>query len=395
MRQTTDATQRESIAVALGPVLAVLIFACFRLGWWNPVDGLLLTLLIATTMAIKTRAKSWTASWLWMGSLVLILTPGFLLLLAPARTETRNVTENEVLALIERDLAYSLARQAAPDGAVVLAPPSLTTSLYFHGGLTGLGTPYWENKDGFTAAVRIAGATSLDEAQAASENRNLKYIIVPSWDPFMDEYARLGSGHPEHSLFALLQQWQAPRWLQPVPYHVPKIAGFEGLSVAIFQVVDLQDNPTALGRLAEYFVEMGKIDQAEMVSQALARLFPADLGALVARTLVAKARNDDAGFAEAIKELPAHISRGEDNALPWQRRVSLAIALAEIKRFDLARNQIKQCLAELDEPRIRSLMTISLYRLQVLSKAFGLEIVDPRLRVLSRKLLPVELRANL
>ena len=75
--------------------------------------------------------------------------------------------------------------------------------------------------------------------------------------------------------------------------------------------------------------------------------------------------------------------------------MSLAIALAEGKRYDLAREQTKRCLAELDEAHVRSLTTVSLYRLQVMSKAFGLEITDPRLRTLSRRLLPAELRGKL
>jgi len=392
-RATTDG-QRERIALSLGPVLIALGFACFQLGWWRLVDGTLLALLIAITPTIDSTPKS--NRWLWSAGFAVILIPGAIFLLGQTQSEKREtVVESDVVALIERDLAYWLANQAGSRGAIVLAPPNLTTSLYFHGGLSGLGTPYWENNDGFAAAVRIAGATSPDEAQALAQNRNLTYIIVPSWDSFMDEYARLGSGHPEQSLVNLLHRWLAPRWLRPVPYHLPKIPGFEGLSVAIFQVVDVQDNATALSRLAEYFVEMELIDEATQAGQALERLYPADLGALVARATVTLASGDAAGFARAINEFPAYLSRGEDSSLPWDRRVSLAIALTEGKRFELAREQTKHCLTELDEARVRSLTTVSLYRLQVLAKAFGLEIANPQLRALSRELLPAELRGKL
>jgi hypothetical protein len=393
-RRATAADQRERVALTLGPVLLALGFACFHLGWWSLVDGTLLALLIATTTTIGSSPKA--GRWLWSAGLAMILIPGALFVLGQTRSEKREtVIESDVVALIERDLAYWLANQAGSRGAIVLAPPNLTTSLYFHGGLSGLGTPYWENKDGFAAAVRIAGATSPDEAQSLAQNRNLTYIIVPSWDPFMDEYARLGSGHPEQSLIALLHRWLAPRWLRPLPYHLPKISGFEGLSVVIFQVVEVQDNATALSHLAEYFVEMEQIDEATQAGQALERLYPTDLGALVARALVEQARGDAAGFARAINELPAYLSSGEDSSLPWDRRVSLAIALTEGKRFELAREQTKHCLTELDETRVRSLTTVSLYRLQVLAHAFGLEIANPQLRALSRELLPAELRGKL
>jgi hypothetical protein len=390
------AAHRQAIALALGPVLVALALACFQLSWWSLLDGVLLSLLVAATSALESHRNPKLVRWLWSGGLALVLAPAAVLLVAATQAETGDVVaEGDVEALIERDLAYWLANQAGPGGAVVLAPPSLTTSLYFHGGLTGLGTPYWENKEGFAAAVRIAGATSPEEAQAVAQRRHLDYIILPSWDPFMDEYARLGSGRVEHSLIDLLHQWLPPRWLRPLPYHLPKIPGFEGWSVAIFQVIDVQDNPTALSRLAEYFVEMEQLDQAALVRQALERLFPSDLGALVARALVAHACGDAAGFADAISEFPTHLGRGEDNALPWDRRVSLAIALTEGRRFDVAREQTKRCLAEVDEARVRSLTTVSLYRLQVISKAFGLGISDPRLHTLARELLPVKLRSNL
>jgi tetratricopeptide (TPR) repeat protein len=234
-----------------------------------------------------------------------------------------------------------------------------------------------------------------DESLAIAQAHHLTYIILPSWDPFMDEYARLGSRASDHSLIALLHQWLPPRWLRPVPYHLPKIAGFERLSVVIFQVTDVQDNPTALGQLAEYFLEMDQPDQAVQVSQALARLFPNELAAWVARTLVDQAQGNAAGFTEGINQLTSFIARGEEEALPWNRRVGLAIALAEGKRFDLAKEQTKQCLTLMDEAGVRSLTTLSLYRLQVLAKAFELEIADSNLRKLCRDLLPAEMREKL
>ncbi len=395
-RRTVDADHRAAIALALGPVLVALGLALLHLSWWSMLDTALLALLVAVTAAISSTVNPRLGRWLATGTIALILTPAVMLLVAQARADSGEVvTESDVVALVERDLAYWLANQTGADGAVVLAPPNLTTSLYFHGGLAGLATPYWDNKDGFAAAVRIAGATSPDEAQAVARGRGLTHVIVPSWDAFLDEFARLGSGRAEHSLIALLHHWLPPLWLRPVPYHLPKIPGFDGQSVVIFEVVDIQDNVTALSRLAEYFVEMGRLDQAASVSQSLERYFPAELGATVARTLVDRARGDAAGFAKALQELQSFLARGDDRTLAWDRRVSLAIALVEGKQFDPAREQVRRCLAELDEPRLRSLTTVSLYRLQLMGKGFGLQIADQKLRELARGLLPGELRANL
>ena len=88
------------------------------------------------------------------------------------------------------------------------------------------------------------------------------------------------------------------------------------------------------------------------------------------------------------------LSRGDGENLSWDRRVSLAIALVEGRHFDAAREQVRRCLAEMDEPRLRSLTTVSLHRLQVMSRGFSLEIGEARLRELAQQLLPVELQTQ-
>jgi tetratricopeptide (TPR) repeat protein len=217
-------------------------------------------------------------------------------------------------------------------------------------------------------------------------------VVVPSWDGFLDEYARLGSNKVEHSLIAMLHQWLPPRWLQPVPYRLPSVPGFEDQSVAVFKVVDVQDNANALSRMTEYFLEMGQLNEAASASQALRHYFAADLGAAVARVLVDHAIGDQASLEIATTDLLASIARHDDQNLAWDRRVSLAIALAQIKHYEVARSHVQRILSEMDEPRLRSLTTVSLQRLLVMSKAFGLSITDQRLRTLAEQLLPAELR---
>ncbi len=81
--------------------------------------------------------------------------------------------------------------------------------------------------------------------------------------------------------------------------------------------------------------------------------------------------------------------------MPWDRRVSLAVVLARGKQVDLARDQVRRCLAEVDEAKLRWLTTGSLYRLQVLCRAFDMAIADQRLRELALDLLPGDLRSRL
>ncbi len=395
-RKQTNPAGRAMLALALGPVAVALAMATTELRWWSVFDGVVVALLLGVTVVLQSQLKTAAGRAAYFGAVVLGLVPGLILFAAQVSATAReNLNESDVVALLERDLSCWLANRKPGTRTVVLAPPNLTTSFYFHGGLAGLGTPYWENKEGFLAAIRIAGATSPDEAQAVAQGRQLNYIVIPSWDGFLDEYARMGSNQPDHSLAAMLHRWLPPRWLRPVAYHLPKVAGFEGQSVAVFEVVEVQDNATALSHLAEYFVEMEQLDQAVALNRTLERLFPGDLSVAAARAHVYHAANNPTGLAATLNEIQTLISNGEDQMMPWDRRVSLAIALVEGKRFDPAREQVKHCLEELDEEKLRSLTTVSLYRLQVMTKAFGLGIADPRLHELALKLLPAEMRNGL
>jgi hypothetical protein len=395
-RRDPAAARRTAVCLSLGPVLVALALSCVYLRSWNTLDTGLLALMVAIVPASPFGSGSGFRKWAWVGGVVLGLVPGLVLLVGDARRDLQDtVNDTDVEALIERDLAFWLANASGAPGTVVLAPPGMTTALYFHGGLSGIETLDPRNQAGLLGAMRIAGASSPDEARALAESRNLGYIVVPSWDNSLDEYARIGSGQFDHTFVAFLHRWLPPRWLRPVPYHLPKVAGFEGQSVAVFQVVEVEDNATALSHLAEYFVEMGQFERAAVVASTLQRSYPADLGAVVARAMTARAGGYPAALGPALEDVETLVSRGGDKTLPWDRRVSLAIVLAEGKRFDLGRDQVRQCLAEMNEERLRSLTTMSLYRLQVLSRAFGLDIADPRLRDLARSLLPAELRGRI
>jgi len=153
--------------------------------------------------------------------------------------------------------------------------------------------------------------------------------------------------------------------------------------------VDEQDEPVALSRMSEYFIEMDQLDRAQSTAQALRR-FPVDFGALVSRAQVEGALRNAPEFTALMDTVVKRLSAGGDRNLSWDRRVSLAVALARAQRMDLSRAQVQRCLAEIDEARIRSLTTYSLFHLDYLRKVFEFEIKDLRLRQLVTELLPVE-----
>ena len=399
-RRATEPARRTAIAVATGPVLAILSLAFQQLRWWNTLDCALLALLVAATAAAPLATSAGRqARWLLCGLLAPAIILGAVCIAPSAGAGGDNdfkFTRSEVEGLYERALAQWIADHAGPDGATVLIPPFRTSSFCFYGGLRGLGSQNWENRDGLSATFRIVNSTRPEETLALVSQRGVTHIVVPSWDTDLDEFARMGLKQPKDSFIYALHQTDGGifNWLRALPYNQPEISGFKEQSVLVLEVTDEADPATLRSRLVEYLVEMHQLDAAAYSSQALLR-YPADLGALVALAQVQKAREDTEGFGKVFEALVSNLSSGSDRSLAWDRRVSLAVVLALGKRNDLAQEQVKRCLADIDAAKIRSLTTGSLYHLLVLDKAYGLGIADPKLRALSMKLLPSELRERL
>lgn len=405
-RKTTPLTTRVSLAIAMAPVLVSLGFASLRLGWWSSLGALLLALVVAAASERPMRHR-WLP-WVWSATLAAFLIPGAMQLLPAPPTQNGDklaspeaellLEQDEAELLIERDLAHWLAKHAGEgESPVVYAPPALTTTLCFYGGLRGIGTLSPDNQEGLRATVTIAAVTSIPEAQVLLEGRQVRYIVVPSWDPFFDEYARVylakGFNNWESIFIPSLRQWNLPAWLRPLPYRIPMMPGFEKQSVLVFEVVDEQNPAVAMSRLAECLIEIGEIEKARAAGEALRR-YPWDVGALAARAQVAFESRDQAAISQALESLHTRLSSGADRFLPWDRRVSLAIVLARAKRADLARKQAERCLADLDAKKLRSLSTGSLHILLKLCNDFDLEIADRALRQLTLSLLPPELRQH-
>jgi hypothetical protein len=400
-RRATPAPLRRPVALAAGPVLIALVFACIWLRWWNMFDTMLLAMIVAASASMREPGTPRLGRWVLSGLVVTAMVPGIGLLLPPADAgEDIVLSQPEAIGLAERDLAHWLANRLGSADGVVLAAPDVTMAMSYYGGLRGLGTVSWENHEGVSASIRISSASSPQEALELAQHRGITHVIMPSWDPFLDMYARIGfraaadSPVPPASFIAALHRWEQPAWLRPLPYQLPPIAGFEGQSALVFEAIDQQDPASAYSRLAEYFVEMGQMNLAISAREILKR-FPSNVGALVAQAQIDAASGDTEAFGVVFDSLLARLSRGDDRALPWDRRVSLAIMLVTGKRPDLAREQLLRCLSGLDEARLRSLTTISLFRFQVLCKKFGLEISDQRLHGLASDLLHPGLRSRI
>jgi hypothetical protein len=391
LRRGSAARSREFVALALGPAVVAACLAYGQLGWWSAFGGVVIVLKVATWSDpdLTARLPRWITLALVLGAAGF----GASRLLPPPPSAALTPREGE--ELIDRHLAHWLSERTGHTRATVFAPPNETLGLWFYGDLRGVGTFSPDNGAGFGATLNVAAAPNMEEVQNDLRALGVRYVVIPSWDPFFDNFARLYLDKrfaDRTSLFvANLKRFELPPWLRPVPYQIPVGGGFEGQSVLVFEVVDEQAPAAAGGRLAEYLVETGDLVRAAAVAENLRR-YPGDVGALAARAQVDGARGDAEGTAEILKALLARLLSGGDRYLPWDRRVSLAIVLAQADRPDLARNQVRRCIADLNEERLRSLSTGSLYALLVLSHSFGIEIVDPRLRELAPELLPPVLR---
>ena len=391
LQRALSAPHARSLVVAIGPLVVGLGFAFDQIAWWS-TTGVLCAVVIAIFAGALTTER---AQRIFVIALAVALLPSLARLLPVATSDHDQLTNADERSLAERDLGYWLATRIDEYRSVVLAPPESTPALHYYGGVRGLGSPYRGNDEGFGAAVRIASATSPDEAEALATQRELSHIILPTWDRFMDDYARLGAVQVDHTLVALLHNWLPPRWLRAVHHELPEIAGFDGQEAVIFEVVDVQDNATALSRLGEYFVESNQMDFASAIARTLEQSFPSDLGGLVARAQIAVAQSDRGSFERAIQSLLPYVEDERDGDLIWDRRVNLANILMLAQESDFALDQVQYCMDEVDEYLLRTVTPPSLYRFILLCRALDEPFPEDYLEAEALRLLPASLRDQL
>lgn len=393
LRSRTPGHGHLALAVATGPVMAAGLAAGPQLSGWSLLDVTIIALLVAGMLACGLERTTQRHPLLGFGVLIFVLIPGMAQVL-PRRAE-RDVaaTEQDVFALVERDLACWLRHRSENPNTTVLASPQVTSSLIHFGGLRGIATLDWENGDGVRAAIRIANAGLAEEARALIEARGITHLVLTSWDRTLDQLALADPAAPESSdgardpFWRRLRRWAPPPWLRPLPYHVARIPGFDGAEVVVFEVVPNEDPVLAACWMAEYFAEMRQPESATAVAEELRR-HPGHPGAVAALAWLAVARGDAGAVSAAGKRLLALVQTGEAEYLPWDRRVSLACILAQARLTDAAHAQVEHCLATIDASLVRSLTPGALANFLALLKTLGLTMPDEDLAALAQSLLP-------
>jgi len=396
-RSGIDASSRSVFCVLLATAAVFLAFAVRQLGAWSNLDATVLALAVASVS--RENSNRWFDRVVVSGAVAAASVIGlFMLRQREPVGPNMAITAAETTQLVERDLARWLSDRFGEKEVTVFAPPRETTALCYFGDFRGIGTFAPENRAGFGTALSIVGAASMEEVEALVHARGIRCIVLPTWDPFLEDFARLylSENYSKRSslLVRELRSWNLPLWLRPMAYQMPSIPGFEKQNVAVFEVVEPQTPALAASRTAECLAELGDLSRAQQISENLRR-FPGDIGALASRVNVAVARGDTATLEETARILKTRVQTGADRYLAWDRRVSLAVALAQTDALDLAKEQVGRCLIEADEKKVRALSIGSLYRLLVLAKSFELHFSEPKLRELAERLLPADVRAQL
>lgn len=384
---------RVALGIALGPTLVALAIGTYQLAWWVMFELLLLPVVWALCGRREDEAKG-RPPWVVCFAVAAAAIAGLIAQLPPARgSGATEFTRDEAEALMERGLAHWLADRADA-GAAVLISPDRTMSFCYHSGLRGLGSADPENREGTAAVAQIMASTKAIEVQSIARQRGVAFIVLISWDQVLDAFASLAGDQASGTFVAALRRWSLPPWVTPVAYKLPSVPGFEDQEVLVFRLSEETNRARALARLAEFAIEAGKPDLAAAVHEGL-KEFPADLNALVARAQIARARGEAAAFERQLDAIQTAIDNGMDRALPWDRRVSLAIVLALGRKEGMSLEQLTQCTKTATAARLRELSVGALFRFEVLRRKNQLELGEESLRQLARRLLPPELRRRL
>jgi hypothetical protein len=385
------------LVLALGPALLFLALTGAQVRWWGMAYALLLAVLAVQFALLERPGAGRAAARVWRLGCALVFLPGAIHAVRAIGRGTE-ITRDDIRSLAERDLAQWLRLRLGRDPAAVVSSPATTTTLIYYGGLRGLGTLYWENREGLEHAAAIFAAPSPDQAYALIRRYGVTHIVLVSWSLFTEDYVRLylgvarGEPLPANAFIqGLLHGQGVPPWLRLIPYQLPDHPALKGETVLVFEVTPAQEPDAMAVHMTDYLVEMGRMDLAARMEPVLAG-FPHSLPALAMLAYVQGKSSEASAFAATVDRILADQPPARD--LPLEDRIRLATVLTAGGRADFARDQLEQCLAELDERGLRRLTTGTLRDLLILAERLAVPIPDPRLRRLAVELLPPSMRGS-
>lgn len=357
---------------------AIIVFASFRLRWC------IVAALVSVPLLCELAKRDLTPRrWILGGSAATFLAALVIWQLTdpasfrhPAADREPSVTDLQ--ALVHRHFAHWLAAHTPAQQIAALAPPELADSLVFHAGGRTLMSTAWESYPGQLAATRILSALEDTEAEAVLDAHGVTHVILPSWDNVLPLFVRKPEGDNRQPLFERLQRWLHPSYLRPLPYRLPPIPLSADGNLVVFKVTPSEDEALSLSRLAEYFVEMDRAEPAALAAGVLAKSFPDDPNAAIARATFHAFAKSPSALDRELDRLTADIA-ADRAPFYWDRRVQRAIVLALGRRHELARQEVTACLASATRDDLYELTPLQSYRLESLARRFRATFPTPEL----------------
>lgn len=379
--------------------LVALVLGFFQLRWWNLFDGLALVILIV--LGAEAEGGNVRTRWRALAATLLVL-PGLFVGFPPAVAsgEVPDLAPREAQALIERDFSYWIAKRTGAEPAVVYSTPVFSGAAAYYGGFRVVVSSDEDHETGYLTAVRIASASTEQEVSVLLRSRGITHVVLPLWDPVLDQLVRIGRNLPAATTlppdaFAVaLQWWEIPLWMRPMDYLIPNQPHLQGMELRAFALQAEQEVDLGLSRLADFFVERGQLQEAQSLREALTA-YPRSVHAVGAMANVDLAVRDQARLKESLDSLIPALSRRTARNLPADRRISLAALFLRVNRVDLAREQLTECLEDLDAAELRTMTPGAVVGLVALSRSLEIPFPDLSLEAVAMELIPPGVRAGL
>jgi MFS family permease len=173
--------------------------------------------------------------------------------------QNMQVGAGQLLALLHRDMAKTLLKNANGKPIVLLSSPNSSCLLSTFGGFKTVGTLYWENTEGLKSAAKMLNAQSDDEALALLQKHGITHVSLMTWENFIGPYFQILYPNPvpgkslENSFGqkALFKK-QIPRWARPIPYPKNFLTNALNQDVLMLEIVPNQTQEEAEFHLARY-----------------------------------------------------------------------------------------------------------------------------------------------
>ncbi len=396
LRRSTPSEVKAQMVLALLPALLGWVMGWSQVRWLSLAFALTIPLVAVFFRYLESaRGKIRRPAPVWLVAGGLLLLPGAVRAVQVTRGAAE-FNEEDIHNLAQRDVAHWLRLRAGDGRVVVVSSPASTTRLIYYGGITGVDTIYWENGAGLKKAAELFATPSVDAAHEIAGRLGLTHIVYFSWTSFEVTLVRLQRGlppdaPPPEDAFAirLFGAPVPPPWLRPLPFKLPDHPALQGSMVRIWEITPDQSPAVALAGAANYFLELGLIEEAGRLAPALAR-FEDDLAANVMLAGIASRQRNPAEFSTSFSRILPRLDRA--GSLSLEEHVHLVVVLTVAGRLDLAGEQMRGCMNQADEHNLRQLTTGTLADLLALGDALGVALPTAGLQQLAVSLLPPDKR---